>query len=120
MTDFFVVEEQVNELGNLKIVYLNHGFVERRDHQVRLSCPSRLHVPNRNSVHVTRGQSCSCEVSFDENRPAQVRTREVHHVEVRFAEVRSMKVCLAEVCPAELRAVQVCDAEVRSSEIRST
>jgi hypothetical protein len=51
MADLLVVEQQVDELGDLQVVDGDLGFVVRRDDQVLLLRPVQLQVPRRDSIN---------------------------------------------------------------------
>jgi hypothetical protein len=123
VADSLVVQKQVNELSDFKIIHLDCGFTLRRDYQVRLDCSLQPYVPGGCSIHGTSREICTFEISFDQSRgrevrPAEVRLVEVRLVEVRPAEVRPAEIRLAEVRFGEVRPVEVRPDEVRLVEVR--
>src|SRR5438128_2167611 len=59
VTNFRVVQQQVNELGDLKIIDGDGWFLFRCDDRVVLYCSLYLYLPDRYAIHLTIGQSGS-------------------------------------------------------------
>ena len=111
------MEEEIDELGDLKVVDSDRWLVLGGNDQVLLlGSFAELHVPCGYAVDAAAGENRVYQIGFNQVRLAEVRPAEVRPAEVRLAEVRPAEVRLAEVRPVRFASLRF--ALLRSAPLR--
>src|SRR5450755_2785327 len=77
VTNFWVVQQQVNELSDLKIVNGNGWFPRRSNDQVVLCCLFHFHIPGCYAINVAASEARFCKIGFHQHSSAETGTAEI-------------------------------------------
>jgi hypothetical protein len=76
IADLFVVEQEIDELGDVDVVYGDVGGITSRHHQVLLLGPIQFQIPRGYPVDATAGKISTRKACVPQARAAEVRAAE--------------------------------------------
>src|SRR6266496_4520917 len=116
ITNFLIVEQQVNELSNFEVINRDHGFIFGSNDKVVLFGTFQLDIPHRNAMNGAARQVSALQIGSDEKSFIESGSLQIGFHQVCFRQIRSHKLCSIELRLAEIRPAQVLPPKIRFTE----
>src|SRR6266705_6030650 len=118
VTNFCIIQQQVNKLGNLDIIDRDFWLIRWSDNEVFLYCLlTQLYIPGCNSVNGTIAKIGMGKVRFDKARLIKIGFAEIYTTEVHIGEILTTKIHSTQNSLSKITFFQIYFPKIGSTQI---